>query len=77
MQVEMCTRCGKPMTLEVGTGFLCCLDCKLRLVGYSYWSDKGRPTNLQLFKNAADAQMVADKSGDSYEVSAIWTDLPD
>lgn len=77
MQVEMCPRCGKPVSVEVGTGFLCCLDCKLRLVGYSYWPDRGRPTNLQLFKNAADAQVAAGKSGDSCEVAAIWANLPD
>jgi hypothetical protein len=77
MQVETCPNCENPISVEMGTGFLCCMECKRRLLGFSWWSPGGRPSSLPLFKNAADADAAATRAGAEYELSAIWADVPD
>jgi hypothetical protein len=75
MQVQTCPHCENPISVEMGTGFLCCMECKRRLLGFSWWPQGGRPASLPLFKTAADADAAASRTGESYELSAIWTDV--
>jgi hypothetical protein len=78
MQVETCPRCGKPVAVESGTGFHCCLACQRRLLGYTWWSTgSGRPVSLPLFRTAAEAQAAAEKAGAPNQVSPLWSDVGD
>lgn len=77
MKVETCPRCNKPVSVEKGTGFQCCTECKRRLLGFSWWPLSGRPGSLPLFKTHKDADAAASKSGNQYEIAAIWADVTD
>ena len=79
MKVETCPRCRKPISVEEGTGFQCCMDCKRRLLGFSWWPVTGRPASLPLFKTKKAADAAASRSGtaNQYEIAAIWADVTD
>jgi ribosomal protein L37AE/L43A len=72
--VETCPRCGKALAVEVGTGFLCCLDCKRRLLGYTWWPAQGMAGSLALFRSRSDAEAAASKAGEAIELAPVWAD---
>ncbi len=77
MDVEICPRCGKPLAVEVGSSFLCCLDCNRRLLGYTWWPVGGGAGPLAVFKTRGEAESAAAKAGGGpAEVSPAWTDAP-
>lgn len=78
VKVETCPRCLEPVAVEEGTGFQCCMGCKRRLLGFSWWPASGRPASLPLFKTHKAAAAAAGKSGNgTVEIAAIWADVAD
>ena len=75
MQIETCPHCNKPVAVESGTGFYCCVSCSRRLLGFSWWPSGTHPASLPLFRTAGDAEKAAGKSGGPYEVLPVWCDV--
>jgi hypothetical protein len=77
MDVETCSHCGKPLAVEVGSSFLCCLECNRRLLGYAWWPSSGPSGPLAVFRSRAEAEGAAAKGGGGpIELSVVWTDAP-
>jgi ribosomal protein L37AE/L43A len=74
MDVQTCPRCGKPLATEVATSFLCCLDCKRRLLGYASWPVGGPSGVITVYRTKAEAESTGKGLG-STQLSPVWTDI--
>ena len=74
MDFETCGRCGRPMATEVGTSFLCCLECKRRLIGYASWPVGGPTGAISVYKTKAEAESAA-RGTASGQLAPVWTDI--
>ena len=76
MDVETCPRCGKPLAMEVGTAFLCCLECKRRMLGYASWPVGGPKGAVSVHRKRGEAESAAKGAG-AAPAHPVWTDIAD